>query len=55
MAVLRHFSLAATTDAEARRVFADQMEHSLKRRLASQPSAMRSLGGTFVLTKQSAS
>jgi hypothetical protein len=39
-------------DAEALGAFADQLEHGLKRRLASQPAAMHSLVQTIVLAKQ---
>jgi hypothetical protein len=42
------------SDAEARRRFADGLEHRLRRRLASNPAAMHSFVETLVLAKQDA-
>jgi len=39
-------------DAEALRVFGDHLEAGLKRRLASQPTAMHSIVQTIVLAKR---
>src|SRR5580704_223288 len=44
-------ALARAADPEGRRVFADQMEHGLKRRLANQPAPLHSFVSTLVLAK----
>ena len=45
-------TLVRAGDAEALRIFGDQLEVGLKRRLASQPAAMHSLVQTIVLAKR---
>jgi SAM-dependent methyltransferase len=48
-------ALTLAADPKTCRAFADQMEHGLKRRLASQPVAMHSFVSTLVLAKSSVS